>query len=193
MESRIGGETWKYGKCLKQPLWRLKFKKKNQYLINLKDNGESVKALLMTLASMTLKRIQSAKFMAFYSSSHVQDQRSVDGDEHRESTEKDGELWMTWAEIHAYFEFQQSENSLLSLSWYTRGQENLPMFLDMREPDFCSSLVRCMLLSFRFVLPVTCVLLRGTCLIISTRQTSQYFLLMQLSSKFQYQHRCPLQ
>lgn len=54
-----------------------------------------MKALLMTLASMTLKRIQSAKFMAFYSSSHVQDQRSVDGDEHRESTEKDGELWMT--------------------------------------------------------------------------------------------------
>lgn len=54
-----------------------------------------MKALLMTLASMTLKRIQSAKFMAFYSSSHVQDQRSVDGDELRESTEKDGELWMT--------------------------------------------------------------------------------------------------
>lgn len=81
---------------MKQPLWRLKFKKKNKSISNkLKDNGESVKALLMTLASMTLKRIQSAKFMTFYSSSHVQDQRSVDGDKHRESTEKDGELWMT--------------------------------------------------------------------------------------------------
>lgn len=51
----------------------------------------------------------------------------------------------------------------------------------LKEPDFCSSLVRLYACDFCFVLFcfVNCVcFLRGTCLITFTRQTSQYFLLM---------------
>lgn len=85
-------------------------------------------------------------------------------------------------------------------------------FLRYSKPDLCSSLVRFYACNCCFVSFVSCMcFLRGTCLITSTRQTSQYFLLKYWklwdlakyfssllnlpisSNRFQYQCGCLLQ